>query len=104
MGDTVVRLTYSVKEAAEVLNVSEDSIRKMEANGSIRRLKKVPGIRFSRKDILACADLTDQDIRPSQIRQLKADLDRERTENERLRERLRKLIIAANQAAVEEGL
>ena len=105
MGDTVVRLTYSAREAAEALGLSVDSIRKMEASGALPRLKKITGcIRFSRKDVLACADLVDQDVRPSQIRQLQADLARERAENERLRERLRKLIIAANQAAVEEGL
>ena len=99
------RLTYSTKEAAEALGLSVDTIRKMEADGSLPRLKKITGcIRFSRKDVLACADLVDQDVRPSQIRQLQADLTRERAENERLRERLRKLIIAANQAAVEEGL
>lgn len=99
------RLTYSVKEAAEVLNLSADTIRKMEANGTIKRLKKITGcIRFSRKDVLACADLVDQDVRPSQIRQLQAELARERAENERLRGRIRQLVIAANQAAVEVGL
>lgn len=99
------KLTYSVKEAAEVLGLSVDSIRKMEVNGILPRLKKIPGcIRFSKKDVLACVDLVDQDVRPSQIRQLQAELARERTENERLRERLRKLVIAANQAAMEEGL
>lgn len=99
------RLAYSVKEVAEMLGLSTDYIRKMEANGTLPKLKRVTGcIRFSKKDVLACADLVDQDVRPSQIRQLQAELARERTENERLRERLRKLIIAANQAAVEEGL
>lgn len=105
MGDTVVRLTYSAREAAEALGLSVDSIRKMEASGALPRLKKITGcVRFSRKDVLACADLVDQDARPSQIRQLKADLDRERAENERLRGRIRQLVIAVNQAAVEEGL
>ena len=99
------RLTYSVKEAAEALGLSPESIRKMEVNGILPRLKKIPGcIRFSRRDVLACADLVDQDVRPSQIRKLQADLAREREANARLRERLRQLIIAANQAAVEEGL
>lgn len=99
------KLTYSVKEAAEVLGLSPESIRKMEVNGILPRLKKIPGcIRFSRRDVLACADLVDQDVRPSQIRKLQADLAREREANARLRERLRQLIIAANQAAVEEGL
>ena len=99
------RLAYSVKEVAEMLGLSTDYIRKMEANGTLPKLKRVTGcIRFSKKDVLACADLVDQDVRPSQIRQLQAELARERTENERLRERLRKLISAANQAAVEEGL
>lgn len=99
------RLTYTVKEAAEVLGLSEDSIRKMDANGVLPRLKKIPGcIRFSRKDVLACADLVDQDVRPSQIRQLKADLEKEREENERLKCRLRQLCAAINKAAADEGM
>lgn len=99
------KLTYTVKEAAAVLGLSEDSIRKMDANGVLPRLKKIPGcIRFSRRDVLACADIVDLDVRPSQIRQLKAELEKEQAENKRLKCRFRQLCAAINKAAADEGM
>lgn len=98
-------LTYSVKEAAEILGVSQDYIRKLDANNTLPRLKKFKGtIRFARKDVLALADEAEGTIRPSEVRQLKLELEREKEETQRLRGVIRSICAAANSAAVDEGL
>ena len=44
--------TFSTAEVATLFGISADSVRKMEQDGILRRLK-VPGIRYSRSEVYA---------------------------------------------------
>lgn len=44
--------TFSTTEIATLFGISADSVRKMEQDGILRRMK-VPGIRYSRSEVYA---------------------------------------------------
>ena len=78
-------LTVTVKQAADLLGVSEDTIRQMEADGSLKRLKKLRGVRFNRQAILDAAEEQEDGIRRKDYQALLAENRRLREENDNLR-------------------
>lgn len=78
-------LTVTVAQAAELLGLSEKTVRQMEASGALHRLKKLPGIRFNRQDILDAAGETEVSYRPREVQALRMEVSRLKAENERLK-------------------
>lgn len=78
-------LTVTVAQAAELLGLSEKTVRQMEASGALHRLKKLPGIRFNRQDILDAAGETEVSYRPRDVQALRMEVSRLKAENERLK-------------------
>lgn len=78
-------LTVSVNEAARILGISPDTVRQMEADGSLKRLKKLRGVRFNRKAILDAAEEQEDGIRRKDYQALLAENRRLREENDNLR-------------------
>lgn len=88
-------LTVTVKQAAELLGVSEDTIRQMEADGALKRLKKLRGVRFNRKTILDVAEEQENGIRWRDYTALKAENQRLKEENEALKSLFRQRLSMA---------
>lgn len=78
-------LTVSVNEAARMLGVSPDTVRQMEADGSLKRLKKLRGVRFNRQSILDAAEEQEDGIRRQDYQALLTENRRLRVENKSLR-------------------
>lgn len=88
-------LTVTVAQAAELLGLSEKTVRCMEASGELHRLKKLPGIRFNRRDILDAAGETEVSYRPRDVQALRMEVSRLKAENEKLKALFRQRLTAA---------
>lgn len=78
-------LTVTVKQAAELLGTSEETIRQMEVDGSLKRLKKLRGVRFNRKAILDAAEEQEDGVRRRDYQKLLAENQQLREENNGLK-------------------
>lgn len=88
-------LTVTVAQAAELLGLSEKTIRQMETSGALHRLKKLPGIRFNRQDILDAAGETEVSYRPRDVQALRMEVERLKAENKKLKALYRQRLTAA---------
>lgn len=88
-------LTVTVRQAADLLGVSEDTVRNMEADGTLVRLKKLRGIRFNRKAILDVAEEQEDGIRRCDYTALKAENQRLKEENKALKSLFRQRLSTA---------
>lgn len=98
------RRTYTVSETAEILGVSTDVVYRMKNDGILPAVKNLSAIRFLKRDVLAMVGEKPDDFRPSAFRRLQSELSLAKQENARLRGVIRQICIAANTAAVQEGL
>ena len=98
------RRTYTVAETAEILGVSPDIVYRMKNDGILPAVKNLSAIRVLKRDVLALFGEKEAEFRPSALRRLRNELSFEKQENERLRGIIRQICIAANTAAVQEGL
>ncbi len=88
-------LTVTVKQAADLLGVSEDTIRQMEADGCLKRLKKLRGVRFNRKAILDAAEEQEDGVRRRDYLALQAENQKLKAENAELKALLRRRLSEA---------
>lgn len=54
--------TFSRNEVAELLGVSVGTVINMEQDGTLKRLKGVPGVKFNRRDVYAVLNEKDDDL------------------------------------------
>ena len=98
------RRTYTVSETAEILGISTDVVYRMKNDGILPAVKNLSAIRFLKRDVLAMVGEKPDDFRPSEVRRLQSELSLAKQETERLKAVIRQICIAANTAAVQEGL
>lgn len=92
--------TFSVSEVADYLGICPDSVRLMEANGVIKRIKGVPGVKYRRRDIYALTEENPNDCTPAGFHRLRNKLKLKQLEIDRLRKALEFL---SNQALQLKG-
>lgn len=80
--------TFSPAEVAELLGISVDSVYRMEQNGTLKRLK-VPGLRFSRREVYAILREGAETCTVASVRRLEEKIRMKDAEIERLRSALR---------------
>ena len=76
----------------------------MNNDGFLGAVKILSAIGFLKRDVLAMVGEKPDDFRPSALRRLQSELSLAKQENARLRGVIRQICIAANTAAVQEGL
>jgi transposase len=54
--------TFSRNEVAELLGVSVGTVINMEQEGTLKRLKGVPGVKFNRRDVYAVLNEKEDDL------------------------------------------
>ena len=92
--------TFSTAEVATLFGISADSVRKMEQDGILRRLK-VPGIRYSRSEVYAVLREGAETCTVASIRRLEEKIRMKDAEIKRLRGALRTI---AEEARCQEWL
>lgn len=93
--------TFSTAEVATLFGISADSVRKMEQDGILRRLK-VPGIRYSRSEVYdAVLREGAETCTVASVRRLEEKIRMKDAEIERLRGALRTI---AEEARSQEWL
>lgn len=80
--------TFSTAEVANLFGISSDSVRKMEQDGILRRLR-VPGIRYSRSEVYAVLRERAETCTVASVRRLEEAIRQKDAEIERLRGALR---------------
>ncbi len=80
--------TFSTAEVATLFGISADSVRKMEQDGILRRLR-VPGIRYSRSEVYAVLREGAETCTVASVRRLEDEIRQKDAEIERLRGALR---------------
>ena len=96
-------LTVSVKDTAQLLGVSEATVRNYQKEGWLKPISGLPG-KFRKKDVLDMIGVTEQETRPAELRKLRAERDHYKDECSRLLGILRSLTADANAACVKEGI
>ena len=79
--------TFSTAEVATLFGISADSVRKMEQDGILRRLK-VPGIRYSRSEVYAVREGAET-CTVGEVKRLQEAIREKDAEINRLRSTLR---------------
>lgn len=80
--------TFSTAEVANLFGISLDSVRKMEQDGILRRLK-VPGIRYSRSEVYAVLREGAETCTVGEVKRLQEAIREKDAEINRLRSALR---------------
>lgn len=80
--------TFSTAEVATLFGISADSVRKMEQDGILRRLK-VPGIRYSRSEVYAVLREGAETCTVGEVKRLQEAIREKDAEINRLRSALR---------------
>lgn len=80
--------TFSTAEVANLFGISLDSVRKMEQEGALRRLK-IPGVRYSRREVYAVLREGAETCTVASVRRLEDEIRQKDAEIERLRGALR---------------
>ncbi|WP_444196101.1 hypothetical protein [Dialister succinatiphilus] len=80
--------TFSTAEVATLFGISADSVRKMEQDGILRRLK-VPGIRYSRSEVYAVLREGAETCTVGEVKRLQEAIREKDAEINRLRSTLR---------------
>lgn len=80
--------TFSTAEVANLFGISLDSVRKMEQDGALRRLK-IPGVRYSRREVYAVLREGAETCTVASVRRLEDEIRQKDAEIERLRGALR---------------
>lgn len=96
----MVCITFSTAEVATLFGIYADSVRKMEQDGILRRLK-VPGIRYSRSEVYAVLREGAETCTVASVRRLEEKIRMKDAEIEKLRGALRKI---AEEARSQEWL
>ncbi|KAF1680470.1 helix-turn-helix domain-containing protein [Veillonella sp. R32] len=81
--------TYGVSDVARMLGISEKSVYAMADKRIIHRLKDVPKMRFSKKEIDALCGIEDE-FNVWNYRSIKADNEKLKLENQKLKELIKK--------------
>ena len=66
----------TAQEAAEVLNVSLSTIYELRNKGTLPQIKKLPGVRFAAKDVLALVGEQTWEYTPQRMKDLQRELER----------------------------
>lgn len=66
----------TAQEAAEVLNVSLSTIYNLRDRGTLPQIKKLPGVRFAAKDVLALVGEQTWEYTPQRMKVLQRELER----------------------------
>lgn len=85
-----VELVYTTKEVAKILKCSESSVNNMRANGTLHEIKGIAGIRYSKKEVECLLGIVDE-YTPMAYRKLKAEVERLRKENHKLKSEIKKI-------------
>lgn len=80
--------TFSTAEVANLFGISPDSVRKMEQDGILRRLR-VPGIRYSRSEVYAVLREGAETCTVGEVKRLQEAIREKDAEINRLRSALR---------------
>lgn len=80
--------TFSTAEVATLFGISADSVRKMEQDGILRRLR-VPGIRYSRSEVYAVLREGAETCTVGEVKRLQEAIREKDAEINRLRSTLR---------------
>lgn len=80
--------TFSTAEVASLFGISSDSVRKMEQDGILKRLK-VPGIRYSRSEVYAVLREGAETCTVGEVKRLQEAIREKDAEINRLRSTLR---------------
>lgn len=80
--------TFSTAEVANLFGISPDSVRKMEQDGILRRLR-VPGIRYSRSEVYAVLREGAETCTVGEVKRLQEAIREKDAEINRLRSTLR---------------
>lgn len=80
--------TFSTAEVATLFGISADSVRKMEQDGILRRLR-VPGIRYSRSEVYAVLREGAETCTVGEVKRLQEAIREKDAEINRLRGALR---------------
>lgn len=80
--------TFSTAEVATLFGISADSVRKMEQDGILRRLR-VPGIRYSRSEVYAVLREGAETCTVGEVKRLQEAIREKDAEINRLRSALR---------------
>lgn len=94
------KITASIKEAAEILGVSERTITRMRDDGKLTALDAFDAVKFRLKDVLALAELDPDDVTAFEYRRMKKRLEALEDENSALRETLKAVYMAAAGALI----
>ena len=66
----------TAQEAAEVLNVSLSTIYNLRDRGTLPQIKKLPGVRFTAKDVMDIVGVNTYFYTPQRMKELQRELDR----------------------------
>ena len=91
--------TFSTAEVATLFGISADSVRKMEQDGILRRLR-VPGIRYSRSEVYAVLREGAETCTVGEVKRLQEAIREKDAEINRLRGALHTI---AEEARRQEG-
>ena len=58
-----MQTTFGVKETAQRLGISTESVRNMERDGKLHRLPDIPGVRFSAAEVYQVESI-GEDVKP----------------------------------------